>query len=205
VRLIQAAFAIVAILCLAACKISSDTPLVSASEIRTPLPAAFNLYTYVPAGDGSFKRSYSAPFTLQGNAYVWKTSTSTISVSVAPSGKEGEYILLLGSSGTGQNYGFARYHQGVLALGVTVGAATLKTAQGLIESPSTSALFAGAQTLPYDDISLTSRAQLDYLLRLFGQGQLPFDPSDGPAFVAGPGVKAPSKITPNGNDWILTP
>lgn len=211
-RVLTAVAVLVVALALAACTISSDKPLLDASEGAAPLPDAFTFFPYQDSPDG-YVRSSDAPasFAHDGNAYVAGSipdAKGPLSVTFVPV-DEGVFVVAAKTSeDPGIVYGFARYDDGVLSIALSPD----KDTAAAIDHERKSAMPMGKHALrgvtispSTEAITLKSREALDYLAKMYAEGRLPMDKLSVAYIAEDASVEPPSRLVPAGTDWIKVP
>lgn len=201
-----------AVLLLAACTITSQRPLIAASEGVTPLPDAFVLFAYA-TGPGGYVKSGEPPasFTRVGNHY--ETSglpdlKGTLAIRFVPAGDNGFLLGAAESAAPAMTYGFARYADNVLTLWLSPDAKTLaalaRARHGAMPKAvkALSGITAHSRT---DALTIHSRAALDALADLFDRGQLPMDKPVIAYLGEDPEAAPPSRLVQSGSQWIKVP
>ena len=196
---------------LSACTITSEKPLLAASEGAAPLPDAFVFYPYEKSQDG-YIRSGDPPATFhrKGHVYVgWNLpdTKGEIDVRLVPVG--GDLLLAAQEpSTTNAIYGFARFADGVLTLALAPDRQTARAIERERHAamPKARKALAGLGISPETSaITLTSRAALDYLAGMYVAGRLPMSPPVVGYISEDPEAVAPARLVPAGHHWIKVP
>ena len=198
-------------LLLGACTISSEKPLLEASEGAAPLPDAFTFYPY-QKGDDGYVRTTDAPAHFERHDNVYSATDlpdvkGNFDVRFVPEGDD--YLMeASGPHADSAIYGFAHFSDGVLTLSLTpdkdTAAAIDRERHGSM--PITRKALAGLSISgETSSITLTSRASLDYLAGMYAAGHLPMGTISVAYLSEDPDIPPPSRLVQAGDHWIKVP
>jgi hypothetical protein len=165
--------AVAAVILLAACTISSPTPLVGADEGATPLPAKIVVYGYKKGEDQIWRRTEEAPmsFALEGKAYV--AADNSMTLRFVPLDNNG-YLLSVGGNEPGALYGTAWVKGQIVVIRMMLADdadAALEKAKAA--SPPE---IASDITIADGGLSVTKRETLDHVVSLVRKSTVPTEP-----------------------------
>lgn len=201
-----------AALLLAACTITSDRPLTSDDEAAAPLPDAFTFFPYEQTADGYVPEDIAPmQFVRRGADYMGTDepgSTQNLAVRFIRLNDELFLLAAAGSDSPTVTYGFVRYSDGVLSVAVSPDAGTAAAiAKERRRMMPQDRLALGGLAVARDGsaITVTTRAALDELGRLYAAGQLPMDTPAVGYISVDPSTPPPSRLVPSGGSWIEIP
>jgi hypothetical protein len=165
--------AVAAVILLAACTISSPTPLVGADEGATPLPAKIVVYGYKKGEDEIWRRTEEAPmsFALEGKSYV--AADNSMTLRFVPLDNNG-YLLSVGGNEPSALYGTAWVKGQIVVIRMMLADdadAALEKARAA-SSPE----IASDITIADGGLSVTRRETLDHLVGLVRKSTVPTEP-----------------------------
>ena len=196
-RVAGLALAVVGLVALSGCVITSEASLVDTDALVTPLPASFTMYPY-KEGPGGFIAADDEPatFTLSGKTYV--VSDNTMSLQFEPLTGE-TYLLAVGGEEPGTIYGTLTYHEGVAAIRLLLAGDPNATVAAI----KTKAPPEIADDLAYgrDGLTVSRRATLDFAIGELAAGDLPADTLI--AFIGAPDATPPTMIVET--DGVFAP
>jgi hypothetical protein len=184
---------------LAGCTIASKTPLVGPDEGATAvLPATFYMFGY-DEKDGSMTRNAEAPIAFTLNGHTYQSADKSLNVQFVPvAGTSDSYLVAL-SGPDSYIYGIGRYRHSLLAVNIVL--ADSDPGQALEAEKASGAPGADALAgVAVEDgaFNVTTRAALDYLVRMNLSGKLAMSPVV--AYVAGSeDAPAPRSLVPEGD------
>lgn len=162
-----------AMLLLAACTVSSPTPLVGADEGATPLPAKIVVYGYKKGEDEIWRRTEEAPmsFVLDGRAYV--AADNSMALRFVPLDNNG-YLLSVSGNEPGALYGTAWVKGQIVVIRMMLA----DDADVALEKAKAASPPAIASDITTADggLSVTKRATLDHLVSLMRKSTVPTEP-----------------------------
>jgi hypothetical protein len=170
-RLAGLVLALVGLVALSGCVITSETNLVAPAALVTPLPSSFTMYPY-KEGPGGFIAADDKPisFTLTGKTYV--VSDNSMTLQFEPLSGE-TYLVAVGGEEPGTIYGTLTYHEGVAAIRMLLSG----DPSAAVDTVKASAPSGVAEDLSYnrDGLTVTRRATLDFAIGKVVAGELPTD------------------------------
>jgi hypothetical protein len=201
--------AVLAILLLAACTITSDHALTSNNEAAAPLPDAFTYFPYERSANGYVPQpGPPGEFVRQGAEYVSSDLRGLKGSLRVRFVRLNDDLFLLTATVSGSpaaTYGFARYDDGVLSVALSPDAATataLRRARRRMMPQERLALNGLSIAGDTDAITVTTRAALDGLAHLYASGRLPLAPPSVGFVALDPTSAPPARLVPSGSDWI---
>lgn len=165
--------AVAAVILLAACTISSPTPLVGADEGATPLPTKMVVYGYKQGEDEIWRRTEEAPmsFALEGKAYV--AADNSMTLRFVPLDNNG-YLLSVGGNEPGALYGTAWVKGQIVVIRMMLADdADVALEKARAASPPE---IASDITTADGGLSITRRETLDHLVSLVRKSRVPTEP-----------------------------
>lgn len=211
-RMLRLLLAALAALALAACTITSDRPLTADGEASAPLPDAFAYFSYQQTANGYVPEAGPpAQFVRQGPDYVGADIpglTGSLNVRFVRLGDDLFLLVATVSGSPAATYGFARYDDGVLSVALSPDAKTaaaLQRERRRMMPQERLALNGLSIAKGTDAITVTTRAALDGLARLYAAGRLPLAPPTVGYVSLDATSPPPSRLVPSGGDWIEVP
>lgn len=185
-------------LALAGCMIGSETPLVTPDEGLTPLPATVYLFGYEEDGTGGYKRNAEAPMALTLDNKTYKSADGSINAQFLPLENQADKYLLAIVGPDGGMYGVATYRNNLLQTDIILGDPDVA---GIIKAENAPVLAdVKVDAEGGGAIALTTREQLDYVIKMVLDGKLKLA---GMVMFAGESdsAAAPAKILPDAGWW----
>lgn len=165
--------AVAAVILLAACTISSPTPLVGADEGATPLPTKMVVYGYKQGEDEIWRRTEEAPmsFALEGKSYV--AADNSMTLRFVPLDNNG-YLLSVGGNEPSALYGTAWVKGQIVVIRMMLA----DDADAALEkaTAASSPEIASDITIADGGLSVTKRETLDHLVSLVRKSTVPTEP-----------------------------
>ncbi|HWA19873.1 MAG TPA: hypothetical protein VG757_12830 [Devosia sp.] len=195
----RALFALLALAALSACTVFSQTPLVSDSEVATPLDPSFALVFYTEEPDGYTKGDDDPqPFTLTPAGY--EAGDKSMTVRFVP--LEGNQYLLAVNMQGGNLYGVARiFDNHVLEVHLVLDEAYQDAIKAKLASAP--ADISGAIAITDAGVEAKTRPALDFLVQMLAAGEIGQTPMIG--YIAPSATDPfPSAITKDGDGWSVT-
>jgi hypothetical protein len=195
----RALFAVFTLIALSACSIYSEQPLVTDSEVTTPLDSSFALVFYEDGPEGYVKgEDDPQPFTLTGNSYE-AGDKSMIARFVPLEGNQ--YLLAVDMQGANL-YGVGRiFDNHVIEVHLVLDgeyAAAIKT-----KLASAPADVSSSVSVTDGGVEVKSRPALDLLVQMLQAGEIGEKPMVG--YIAASASDAfPSLIAKDGDGWAVT-
>lgn len=159
-------------LVLAACTLSSDTDLVAADALATPLPASFAMFPYKADGADYVRTDDAATdYALEGDTYIAGDRSMTIRF-IALEGDT--YLMAASGAEPGALYGTIWIRDDVVAIRMIFGDG-LEAAIDAATAGAPAAIVADI-AVAEGGIKVTRRETLDYVIGLIEAGTLPTSP-----------------------------
>jgi hypothetical protein len=196
----RALFAVLMLVALSACAVFSQTPLISDSEVTTPLASTFALALYAkgPEGYTYAHDDEPQPFTLTPAGY--EAGDKSMTVRFAPI--EGDRYLLAVNMQGGNLYGVARvFDNHVLEVHLVLdGEYQAAIRNKLAAAPAD---VAGAVAISDGGVEIRTRPALDLLIQMLAAGEIGQTPMVG--YIAASATDAfPKLIAKEGDGWAVT-